>query len=272
MARTIVVTGAGSGIGKATADLLRNQGIDVIGVDLKGADIDVDLSNAESVAAMVQTISDKHDHIDGIVANAGTQTSSPLDLKVNYYGAIDTIEALRPLLEKSESPRIAITASAASLQPTDNSLVELLLSGDRDEALAYGAKLAEQGPRVGYANYSASKRGIVTWVRTVAPTAEFAEKGIAINAVGPGVVKTAMTEQLLATEEGRQMAFGAMPAPLNGAVEAETIGAVLAFLVSEANRSMTGQILYVDGGFDSTDRGRGADIWHAPRALDEIGG
>ena len=46
MARVIVVTGAGSGIGKATADLLKQRGETVIGVDLKGADLEVDLSNA----------------------------------------------------------------------------------------------------------------------------------------------------------------------------------------------------------------------------------
>lgn len=268
MSRIVVVTGAGSGIGKTTADILREQGNTVVGVDLKGADIEVDLSNADSIANMVNEISAKHDHIDAIVANAGTQTSSSLDVKVNYFGAVDSITALKPLLEKSDNPRVAITASAASLQPTDYSLVELLLAGKREEAVAHGDKLAEAGQQAGYSNYSASKRAIATWVRQVAPTEEFAGHGIAINAVGPGVVETPMTKELLATEEGRKLALGSMPAPLNGPVKPEGIANVLAFLVSEANRSMTGQILYVDGGFDSTDKGRGADLWHAPKQLD----
>ena len=270
MARTIVVTGAGSGIGKASAELLRAQGATVIGVDLRGADLDVDLADPESVAQMVAQIEAEHDHIDGIIANAGTQSNSPLDLKVNYFGVIETIEALRPLLEKSEAPRVAITASAASLQPTDANLVNLLLAGDKEAALEYGAALVEQGFMAAYTNYSASKRAIATWVRKVAPGPEFAGKGIPINAVGPGVVRTAMTAELLSTEEGRQMAFGAMPTPLGDALEPEAVGAVLAFLVSAENASMTGQVLYVDGGFDVTPQGRGADIWHEPRHLDQI--
>lgn len=268
MARTIVVTGAGSGIGKATAEILRAQGHTVIGLDLRGADIDVDLTDADSLQAAARKIAEHHDSIDGIVANAGVTSNSALDLKVNYFGAIDTIESLKGLLEKSPAPRVAITASAASLQQTDPELVALLLAGKRDEAIAYGAKLAEAGPMVGYTNYSASKRAIATWVRRVAPTDEYAGKGIAINAVGPGVVKTAMTEQLLSTEEGRAMALGAMPAPLNGPVEAEGIGNVLAFLVSAENASMTGQVIYVDGGFDSLPQGRGEDLWHSPKHID----
>lgn len=270
MARVIVVTGAGSGIGKATADLLKQRGETVIGVDLKGADLEVDLSNAESLQAMVDKISEEHGHIDAIVANAGTASQTPLDVKVNFFGAIDTIESLKPLLEKSENPRVAVTASAASLQPTDTNLVNLLLEGKREEAVEYGAALAEKNQEIGYANYSASKRAIATWVRKVAPTEEYAGKGIAINAVGPGVVETPMTKDLLATEEGRKAVLGVMPAPLNGAVKPEAVAEVLAFLVSEGNRSMAGQIIYVDGGFDSLDQGRGADLWHAPKRMDEV--
>lgn len=270
MSRIVVVTGAGSGIGKTTAEVLRAQGHAVVGVDLKGADLDVNLADPEAISRMVQEISESHDHVDAVVANAGTQSSSSLDLKVNYFGAIDSIQALAPLLAKSDDPRVAITASAASLQPTDYSLVELLLAGEREKAVAHGDKLAEAGPQIGYSNYSASKRAIVTWMRKVAPTEEFAGRGIAINAVGPGVVETPMTTELLATEEGRKLAFGSMPAPLNGAVKPESIAHVLAFLVSAENRSMTGQVLYVDGGFDSTDKGRGADIWHEPRHIDNV--
>ncbi len=269
MPRTALVTGAGSGIGQNCAELLQSQGYEVIGVDLHGADIDADLRDPASIKAMVDAVEQHHTSIDALVANAGVSTSSPLDLEVNYYGAIDSITALLPLLQRSASPRVAITASAASLQRTDAELVDALLHGTREEALDYGAKLQQEGKAAGYGNYSASKRAVVTWMRQVAITEAFAGHGIAINAVAPGVVKTPMTEQLLATKEGAEMAFGAMPAPLNGAAEPSAIAAVLAFLVSEANASMTGQVLYVDGGFDcSTPQGRGADIWHDPKHLD----
>lgn len=267
MTRNIVVTGAGSGIGAMCVQLVEDRGDQAIGLDLKDAEFEVDLSDIEAVASVVGKVQEKYGHVDGIIANAGTQTNTPLDLKVNFFGARNTVDAFRPLLEKSENARAAITASAASLQPTDTKLVQLLLDDKQDDALAYGQTLAEQGGMAGYSNYSASKRAIATWVRRVAPTEEFAGAGIGINAVGPGVVETPMTNELLSTEEGRAMAHGAMPAPYNGAQRPEDIADVLVFLVSGLNRSMTGQIIYVDGGFDSI--GRGEDIWHAPKSMDE---
>jgi len=264
--RNIVITGAGSGIGAMCVELVTQHGDTPIGLDLKNAEFEVDLSDSAALEATVAKVREAYGHVDGIIANAGTQTNSTLDLKVNYYGARDTIRAFRPLLTGSENARIAITASAASLQPTDPQLVELLLDGDRDAALAYGQALADQGGMIGYLNYSASKRAIATWVRRVAPTAEFAGAGIGINAVAPGVVATPMTTELLSTEEGRQLAHGAMPAPYNGTLRPEDIADVLVFLVSGLNRSMTGQIIYVDGGFDSLHRGE--DLWHAPKSMD----
>lgn len=267
MARNIVVTGAGSGIGAMCAQLVADRGDTAIGLDLKNAEFEVDLTDVESIRAVVAKVADKYGKIDGIIANAGTQTNSPLDLKVNFFGAKNTIAEFRHLLEGSDNARVAITASAASLQPTDQALVDLLLADDYEGAIAYGQSLADQGDTIGYTNYSASKRAIATWVRRVAPTDEFAGAGIGINAVGPGVVATPMTTELLSTEEGRQLAFGAMPAPYNGAQRPEDIADVLVFLVSGLNHSMTGQIIYVDGGFDSI--GRGEDIWHAPKSMDQ---
>ena len=267
MTRNIVITGAGSGIGAMCAQLVEERGDKAIGLDLKNAEFEVDLSDSEAVSSVVATVKEKYAHVDGVIANAGTQTNSPLDLKVNFFGARNTIEAFRPLLMESENARVVITASAASLQTTDMKLVQLLLDDKREEALEYGKSLADQGGMAGYPNYSASKRAIAQWVRRVAPTEEFAGAGIGINAVGPGVVATPMTKELLATEEGRTMALGAMPAPYNGPQRPEDIADVLVFLVSGLNRSMTGQIVYVDGGFDAL--GRGDDLWHAPKSMDD---
>ena len=79
--------------------------------------------------------------------------------------------------------------------------------------------------------------------------------------MGPGQVRTGMTTELFSTEEGRKMADDAMPAPYNGIADAEHIAAVHAFLVSAANARMTGQVLFVDGGFDALRRGD--DIWQS---------
>lgn len=154
---------------------------------------------------------------------------------------------------------MSVTSSGATLQPTDQELVDLLLAGDREAALARGAALAEEGPQAGYANYSASKRAVSRWVRRACVRDEYAGAGIGLNAVAPGQVRTGMTRELFATEEGRRQAAEAMPTPYNGVAEAEHIAAVHAFLVSAENSRMTGQVLFVDGGFDA--QSRGDDIW-----------
>ena len=144
--------------------------------------------------------------------------------------------------------------------------MQLLLDDQREEALAYGKELADQGPMQGYANYASSKRAIATWVRRAAVSEEFAGRGVGLNAVGPGVVATPMTKELLSTEEGRKQAFGALPAPYHGASEARDIADALVFFVTGLSRTITGQILYIDGGADAILRGE--DIWHAPKSMD----
>lgn len=262
MARTIVVTGAASGIGKATAEILEAGGDRVIRVDLREGDVTGDLSDPAQIERAVAEIGELTGGVlDGLVANAGVSAPSELSLKINYIGTVALIEALRPLLAKADAPRISVTSSAATLQGNDTELVDLLLAGDGEAAIARGTALAAQGPEIGYANYSSSKRAISRWIRRMAPTAEYVGAGIGLNGVGPGQVRTGMTTELFASEEGRKMADEAMPAPYNGIAEAEHIASVHAFLVSEGNARMTGQVLFVDGGFDALRRGD--DIWQS---------
>lgn len=259
MSRAIVVTGAASGIGQATAELLASRGDTVITVDLRDADITADLTDDAAIAQVVEQITERTGGtLDGLVANAGVSANNELSLLVNYFGTVALIEGLRPLLAKSEAPRVSVTSSAATLQGNDPELVDLLLAGDRDAAVEHGKALAAQG-QAGYANYSSSKRAISRWVRRVAPTADYAGAGIGINAVGPGQVRTAMTAELLSTEEGRKMVEAAMPSPYGGPAEAVDIAEVHAFLVSPGNARMTGQVVFVDSGFDAVSRGD--DIW-----------
>ena len=260
MARTIVVTGSASGIGKATADALENAGDRVIRVDLKEGDVTADLGSAEGVSAAVDQIADLSGGvIDGLVANAGVSHPTELSLKINYFGTVALIEGLRPLLAKAKAPRVSVTTSAATLQGNDPELVDLMLAGEEEKAIERGTALTAQGPQIGYANYSSSKRAISRWIRRVAVTPEYAGAGIGINGVGPGQVFTGMTTDLFSTEEGRKMAADAMPTPYNGIAEAEHIAAVHEFLISEGNARMTGQVMFVDGGYDA--QSRGDNIW-----------
>lgn len=85
------------------------------------------------------------------------------------------------------------------------------------------------------------------------------ERGNPVNAVAPGTVLTAMTHDLLATDEGRAMVDANVPMPLNGHSEPIVIARLLAWLTSEENTHVTGQTSYIDGGADASLRGD--DIW-----------
>lgn len=260
MTRTYIITGAGSGIGKATAERLRSAGHRVIGVDLSGSDIDGDLSTPEG---RLQAANAAHEaangHVDAVIASAGLSVPNSLTVAVNYFGVVEFVEALRPALVASDNPRVAVVSSFSSLQPNVPELVDAMLAGDETAARTIGDQLAAVSPEAGGANYTSSKRAISRWVRRVAPTAEWAGEGIAINAVGPGIVVTPMTAPLL--EAQGEMLERMLPMPLNGHMPPEAVASLLDWLTSAENTHTTGQTIYIDGGSEALQRGD--DIWSA---------
>ncbi len=260
MTRTYVVTGSASGIGAATAELLRERGHQVIGVDMRDAEVIADLSTSEGrQAAAAAAIAAADGQIDAVVAAAGISAPIPLTVAVNYFGVTEFLDALAPTLAKSASPRAVVVSSMATLQPNSPELVEALLAGDEAEALKVGAALAAQGPREGYLNYPSSKRALSRWVRRDSITPTWAGAHIPLNAVAPGTVLTAMTKKLLETPESVAMVDENVPMPLNYHSEPVVIAGLIAWLASEENTHVTGQTIYVDGGADASLRGD--DIW-----------
>lgn len=255
MTRTYVVTGSASGIGKASAELLQAQGNRVIGVDLRDADITVDLTVPADRERMVAEVSEASGGtIDAILAVAGLAHPIPATTAVNYFGMVATLEGLRPLLAGSDAPRAAGVASMASLMPSDAELVDLELAGDEAGALARAQVLAADEAAANQI-YSSSKVGFARWVRRSAPTPEWAGAGIPLNAVAPGVIITPMTADLTATAEAREALAAQVPMPLNGFAEAITVAQVLAWLTSVENTHLCGQVIFVDGGSDAVIRG-----------------
>lgn len=258
--RTYIITGAGSGIGLATAELLRERGATVIGVDLKGAEVQADLSTTEGRSAAADAaLAAANGSVDAVIACAGISAPIPLTASVNFFGVTEFLDHLAPALAKSASPRAAVVSSMASLQPNSPEQVAAMLAGDEALAVEIGARLAEQGPQAGYLNYPSSKRALSRWVRREAIAPRYAGAGIPLNAVAPGTVISPMTKELLSTPEGRAMVDDHVPMPLNGHSEAVVIARLLAWLTSEENTHTTGQIIYTDGGADATLRGD--DIW-----------
>ena len=247
--RTFVVTGSASGIGAATAERLRDAGHRVVGVDLRDAEVEADLSRPDGRVAMAAGVEERCDGVlDGVVACAGIAHDSARTISVNYFGAVTTLELLRPFLTRGSDPRAVAVSSVASILGADDAVVDACLAGDEDEA----CRLTEANPAMAYLT---SKTALARWIRRHAPTADWAGAGIPLNAVAPGTVVTPMTAELLASAEGLELVDSSVPMPLNGHASPAAVAAVLAFLVDPDNTHVTGQIVFVDGGADAVLRG-----------------
>ncbi|GHF10558.1 SDR family oxidoreductase [Pseudolysinimonas yzui] len=256
MTRITVITGAASGIGLATSALLVERGHRVIGVDLHDADVNVDLSTAEGREQMVTRVSElSGGRIDAIIANAGLATPTATTVAVNYFGAVATLTGLRPLLAGSEAPRAVATVSMASLFPPDDGLLDALLAGDEVAAMKRGAELEAAGGDAANLIYGTTKRAVSRWIRRNAATAEWAGAGIPLNAVAPGVVETPMTAAYTGSEEAREAILQMVPMPLGGIFQPRDVGYLLAWLTSEENAHLCGQVIFIDGGSDVVIRG-----------------
>lgn len=261
MARTYIVTGAGSGIGAATTRLLREAGATVVGVDLRSSDISADLSTAAGrragAAAALEAVGGK---VDAVIASAGVSLPTALTVSVNYYGVTEFLAELHPALAESPSPRAVVVGSMSSLQPNSPQLVEALLTSTEAAALEVAEQLAAD-PRTGNLIYSSTKRAISRWVRAQSVTAEWAGAGIPLNVVAPGIVVTPMTEQLLASPESTAFVDAVVPMPLNYHQPPESIANLLIWLTSPENTHCAGQTIYCDGGSDVVLRGEDAWSW-----------
>ena len=191
--------------------------------------------------------------VDAVVAVAGTTAPTAKTVGVNFFGAVRTLELLRPLLAKSEAPRAAVVSSLAALNPVDEKLLELLLAGDEAAAKLEVDRIGDAVDATGNnPMYTSTKRALSLWVRKNASAPEWAGSRIALNAVSPGVIRTPMTEHGFSSEAGREIFSGI---PLNApAGNPEVVAAALDFLTSAENSFTTGQVLYVDGGIESASR------------------
>jgi NAD(P)-dependent dehydrogenase (short-subunit alcohol dehydrogenase family) len=152
-------------------------------------------------------------------------------IAVNYFGAVATLDGLRPLLARADRPRAVVVASIGVTAAVDQDVVAACLAGDEQAAI----DAARERPELAY---TSTKRAIARWMRAHAPLAEWAGAGIPLNAVGPGLVETPMTAGLLAPSD---------------------IAPALDWLSSADNTMITGQCLFVDGGLEAVRRGD--DIW-----------
>lgn len=254
MARTTLVTGGASGIGAAVRDRLRARGERVVVLDrAAGSDVRADLSIPQGRrSAIAEVLAAVGGRLDAVVTCAGLSGDSPLVPAVNYFGSSEIIDGLRPALAAGE-PRVVIIGSVSGTHPVDDSLVRALLDGDVDEADRCSAAAVEEGRASQL--YPSSKSAITQWARRTAVSPGWADAGIAVNVIAPGVVRTPMTTDLFADPRARRVMDRAVPMPLHGHAGPEAVAHVVDVLASSVTTHVTGQVLYVDGGAETVLRG-----------------
>lgn len=254
MSRTIVVTGAASGLGAATADAIEADGDRVIRLDLREGDIAVDLSSREGRAEAVAEIQEVSGaSLDGIVTWAGLGSGGVQTLLVNYFGTVDLIEGVRELLTRSPQPRVVVTSSRMSLFPADQALVKQLLDHDL-EAIE---QLGDEPEQSFY--YKATKTATAKWMRLHAIAPEWGGAGIKVNAIAPGLIETPMTRSTLDSPEYAKFLLDMHPQAEDVLSQPSEIAQIARFLASPAAGILVGQCLWADRGTEAIERGD--DIW-----------
>lgn len=250
----IAITGSASGIGAATAARLSAAGHRVLGIDIHTAEILADLASADGRAqAIAAVLEASRGALDGLVLCAGVGPQVEPASKVaaiNYFGAVQLLDALRPALEKGASPSAVVVSSVASAQlPWSKNLLGAALEAGDEAQLA--AILASAGERAGQLAYAASKNALTVAVRR--RVVEWGRAGVRLNAVAPGAVETPLLQAGLADPRYGQ-AIRDFVAPIPRRARPDEIAAMILFLMGPDAGYVHGAQFFVDGGIDAMAR------------------
>ena len=233
--KVAIVTGAASGIGKASAELFAREGAKVVAADVAASDgvLAADAGRDEDVRGLVDRAVADHGGLDIFFANAGIsgglasifeQTVADWEeiLRVNLIGPWLAVKHAAPAMKERGGGSIIATASVAGLRG--------------------GAG----GPA-----YSASKAGVIQLVRVAAT--QLCGANIRVNAICPGLIETGMTKGLydMARASGREEMIGHLNPMKRGGVPNEIAQAAL-FLASDEASYVNGHAMVVDGGLSAS--------------------
>jgi len=247
--KSIIVTGAGSGIGRATALLFAREGGKVVVADkTDGADatakaiteaggtavaIQMDAGLEEDVIRTVQLAVDSFGGLDIVFANAGISggMANIFDTDVALITEVLRVNLIGPYLAiKHAAPRIAERGGGA---------------------IVLTASVAGIRSGAGSPAYSASKAGVINLAKTSAQ--QLSGSNVRVNAICPGLTETGMTKPTFdyAREAGKMDRVGRLN-PLRRGAQPEELAEVAAFLASDAASYVNGQAIAVDGGLSSS--------------------
>lgn len=237
--KRVLITGAASGIGRATALLFAREGAQVIIGDINEAGLAETAALIGDAATAVTYNAEDHASCRALVAKAA---EGGLDVLCNIAGLLKWGPTETYAVEDFERIlRINTTSVFVLCQAALPHLVE-----SKGNVVNIGSTSGLRG-MIYTAAYCASKHAVVGM--TTALAAEYAPKGVRINAVAPGHVNTPMTKQ--APPEGDldwAMVMRGMPKLVDGSCDPEDIAEAVAFLASDKARKATGTVLVVDGG------------------------
>ena len=249
------ITGASSGIGAKTKELLVQKGHEVINIDLKDGDICVNLATEEGRQEAIDQLHALHpEGLDGVICNAGVSGACgnlPLIISLNYFGTVAIAKGVYDLLKKKGGSCVVTASNTISQGAGRMDIADLLNNiGDEKRVLNLVSALDSSNLSVGNSLYVSTKYALARWVRRM--SSSWAANGVRINAVAPGNVHTAMTATM---STSAKMALNALPIPTKYGQEClmdpEEIAEVMVFLASHAARGVNGNVMFVDGGTDA---------------------
>jgi len=248
--KVAIVTGAGSGIGRASAILFAREGARLVIVD----------NNPEGVTETARLIANDGGTVQTTVGDIGWEevVKAFVDLSLSAYGALDVVYAnagisggFTPLLEQTVEywEQILRTNLIGPFLAIKHAAPHMIAKGRGSIVLT--ASVAGLKANAGAAAYSASKAGVISLAQTAATS--LLGTGVRVNAICPGLIETGMTREIFerARERGTQDKIGQIN-PLQRAGGPEEIAAMALFLASDDASYVNGQAFPVDGGLSST--------------------
>jgi NAD(P)-dependent dehydrogenase (short-subunit alcohol dehydrogenase family) len=245
--RSALITGAASGVGRATANRFASEGASTICLyDLNAANLDLvaaevaeqgaevikftgDVTSTEQCAEAISLVTAAAGRLDILVSNAPAHSSKPfLQMSVDEWD------------------RVIAVMLRASFVLGQLAATEMVKDG-KGGSILYTASVSALGASAEYAHYGAAKAGIVNLAKTMA--IELVGHGIRVNTVSPGPLDTPQSVAVLGSEEAMQRARESWPlVPMNRLGKPEEIAAAYAYLASDDAAYVTGHNLVVDGG------------------------